>query len=396
MNEEQANKYVGELLKLMVSHKGSDLFIADDFPPSIKIDGKLTPVAQQKLNPEHARALAYAMMNTKAREEFERDRECNFAINPEGVGRFRVNVFMQQESVRAVVRAIPAEIPTLEGLKLPAVLAELANARRGLVLMAGGTGSGKSTTLAAMINHRNANQADHIITIEDPVEFVHRNIRSLVSHREVGRDTHGWEMALKNALRQAPDLVFIGEIRDRETMEHAISFAETGHLCMATIHANNANQTIDRIVNFFPEEKRAQVLMDLSLNLRAVISQRLVRRIDGKGRAAAIEILLQSALVSELIFKGEVSSLKEAMVKSGSVGMQTFDQALFALAQSGEIGEEEALRNADAVNDLRLRFKTEGKSAMSAEQLAARGDDLTLQKDVTRMLGLGQKGRLDK
>jgi twitching motility protein PilU len=391
MNEEQASKYIGELLKLMVSHKGSDLFVADDFPPSIKIDGKLTPVAQQKLSPEHARAIAYAVMNAKARAEFERDKECNFAISPEGVGRFRVNVFTQQEAVRTVVRAIPTKIPTLDEMKLPAVLREVATAKRGLVLLAGGTGSGKSTTLAAMIHHRNSNDAGHIITIEDPVEFVHKSIKSLISHREVGRDTQGWEQALKNTLRQAPDVIFIGEIRDRETMEHAIAFAETGHLCMATIHANNANQTIDRIVNFFPQEKRAQVLMDLSLNLRAVISQRLVRKADGVGRAAAIEILLQSALVSDLIFRGEVGELKEAMVKGAPTGMRTFDQALFELAEAGEITVDEALRNADAVNDLRLRFKTEGKAAVSAEALAERAGDFSLEKDLTRKLGLKKK-----
>jgi twitching motility protein PilU len=388
MNEEQAGKYVQELLRLMVSRKGSDLFIADDFAPSIKIDGKITGVAQQKLTAEQSRALAYSIMGEKQRAEFERDRECNFAISPEGIGRFRANVFMQQERVSAVLRTIPSEIPTFDGLHLPAVLKEVAMAKRGLVLMAGGTGSGKSTSLAAMINHRNANAADHIITIEDPIEFVHKNLKSLVSHREVGRDTHGWESALKNALRQAPDVIYIGEIRERETMEHAIAFAETGHLCMATLHANNANQSIDRILNFFPEDKRAQLLMDLSLNLRAVISQRLIRRADGKGRIAAIEILLQSALVSDLIFRGEVAMIKEAMTKSKEVGMQTFDQALFDLVQSGAIAEEEALRNADAVNDLRIRFKLEGKSAKGVAGMVEGAADLSLERDLTRKLGI--------
>jgi len=388
MNEEQAGKYVQELLKLMVSRKGSDLFLADDFAPSIKIDGKIAAVSQQKLNAEQSKALAYAIMGEKARAEFERERECNFAISPEGVGRFRVNVFRQQDAVSAVIRTIPTEIPTIEKMGLPQSLKEIAMAKRGLVLMAGGTGSGKSTSLAAMIHHRNETAADHIITIEDPIEFVHKNLKSLVSHREVGRDTIGWDKALKNALRQAPDVIFIGEIRDRETMEHAIAFAETGHLCMATLHANNANQTVDRIVNFFPEDKRSQVLMDLSLNLRSVISQRLIRRADGKGRVAAIEILLQSALVSDLIFKGEVSELKDAMTRSHEVGMQTFDQALFDLVQAGTITEDEALRNADGMNDLRIRFKTEGKGAKGVAQMVQGAGDLSLERDLTRKLGL--------
>ena len=379
---------VPELLRLMVSRKGSDLFIADDFPPSIKIDGKITGVAQQKLAAAQTKALAYSIMGEKQRAEFERDKECNFAISPEGVGRFRVNVFMQQDCVSMVVRTIPTEIPTLEGMGLPAGLKEIAMSKRGLVLMAGGTGSGKSTSLAAMINHRNANATDDIITIEDPIEFVHKNLKSLISHREVGRDTLGWESALKNTLRQAPDVIFIGEIRDRETMEHAIAFAETGHLAMATLHANNANQTIDRILNFFPEEKRAQVLMDLSLNLRSVISQRLIRKADGKGRIAAIEILLQSALISDLIFKGEVAAIKDAMTKSREVGMQTFDQALFDLVQSGAITQDEALRNSDAVNDLRLKFKLEGKDAKGVGALVQGAADLSLERDLTRKLGI--------
>ncbi|MGE0876163.1 MAG: PilT/PilU family type 4a pilus ATPase [Burkholderiales bacterium] len=394
MNDEQAAKYVQELLKLMVSRKGSDLFIADDFPPSIKIDGKITPVAQQKLAAAQTKALAYAIMGEKQRAEFESERECNFAISPEGVGRFRVNVFMQQDCVSAVIRTIPTEIPTIDGMKLPDRLKEIAMAKRGLVLMAGGTGSGKSTSLAAMIHHRNENATDHIITIEDPIEFVHRNIKSLISHREVGRDTHGWNNALKNALRQAPDVIFIGEVRDRETMEHAIAFAETGHLAMATLHANNSNQTIDRILNFFPEEKRAQVLMDLSLNLRAVISQRLIRRADGKGRIAAIEILLQSALISDLIFKGEVGAIKDAMVKSKEIGMQTFDQALFDLVQSNAITMEEALRNADAVNDLRLKFKLEGKDAKGVDAMVQGAADLSLERDLTRKLGIKKDPQL--
>ena len=370
MNEEQAGKYVHELLKLMVSRKGSDLFLADDFAPSIKIDGKITSVSQQKLNAEQSKALAYAIMGEKARAEFERDRECNFAISPEGIGRFRVNVFRQQDSVSAVIRTIPTEIPTIEKMGLPQSLKEIAMAKRGLVLMAGGTGSGKSTSLAAMIHHRNETAADHIITIEDPIEFVHKNLKSLVSHREVGRDTIGWDKALKNALRQAPDVIFIGEIRDRETMEHAIAFAETGHLCLATLHANSANQAIDRIINFFPEDRRQQLLMDLSLNLRAMVSQRLLPMKDRKGRVPAVEVMLNSPLIADLVFKGNVPEIKDVMKRSRELGMQTFDQSLFQLYEDDLIGYEDALRNADSVNDLRLQIKLNSRHG---DPLAAGG-----------------------
>ncbi len=390
MTEEQALKYMHDLLKLMVGKKASDLFIADDFPPAMKIDGKLTPVANQKLAGAHTRLFAEALMSDKQRAEFDKEKECNFAISPDGVGRFRINVFLQQGHVSMVVRTIATDIPTLEAMGLPALLGEIVMSKRGLVLMVGGTGSGKSTSLAAMINHRNANATDHIITIEDPIEYVHKNLQSLVSHREIGRDTHNWHTALKNTLRQAPDVIFIGEVRERETMEYAIAFAETGHLSMATLHANNANQAIDRILNFFPEEKRSQVLMDLSLNLRAIISQRLIRRVDGRGRVAAIEIMLNTPLIADHIFKGEVLELKEAMVKSREQGCQTFDMALFDLAEKGVITRDEAMRNADSVNDLRVRFRLGSKTAGLADEFKG-ASALSLDSDLTQKLGLDKK-----
>lgn len=355
-------KFIHDLLRVMVAKKASDLFLSDDFPPAMKINGKLTPVSPQKLTGAHTKTIAYAIMNERQRQEFETEKESNFAISPEGIGRFRVNVFVQQEKVGLVLRTITTKIPTFEELKLPPVLKDVVMAKRGLVILVGGTGSGKSTTLAAMIDYRNEHSFGHIITIEDPVEFVHKNRNCLITHREVGRDTNGWFAALKNTLRQAPDVILIGEIRDRDTMEYAIAFAETGHLCMATLHANNANQAIDRIVNFFPEERRPQLLMDLSLNMKGIISQRLIPLKGGNGRAAAIEILLNSPLVADLIFKGEVHSIKEAMHKSKELGMQTFDQALFDLCENGVITQDEALRNADSLNELRLRFKLQGKS----------------------------------
>ena len=390
MDDIQALKYINDLLGLMVGKKGSDLFIAADFPPSIKIDGKITPVANQKLAAEHTRLFAYSLMNDKQRREFETTRECNFAIAPEGIGRFRVNVFWQQEHVSMVCRTIATTIPTLEQMQLPPELKDIVMTRRGLVLMVGGTGSGKSTSLATMIHHRNQNASDHIVTIEDPVEYVHANINSLISQREVGRDTLSWENALKNTLRQAPDVIFIGEIRERETMEHAIAFAETGHLCMATLHANNANQAIDRVLNFFSTEKRAQVLMDLSLNLRAIVSQRLIRKADGRGRVAAVEIMQNTPLIADIIYKGEINELKEAMVKSKDSGCRTFDMALFDLAEAGIITREEAVRNADSLNDIRVRFKLESKSAGGMDEFKGAAG-LTLDDDVTRKLGLNKK-----
>ncbi len=358
---EEARAYMHQLLKVMHQAGGSDLFIAADFPPSMKALGGMKPLSQQRLNGEITKKLAYSLMNDKQRAEFEKEMECNFAISIPDVCRFRVNVFVQQQFTGMVIRTIASEIPNFEKLSLPEILKEVIMTKRGLVLVVGGTGSGKSTTLAAMIDYRNSNSAGHIITVEDPVEYVHKNKNSLITHREVGVDTHSWHHALKNTLRQAPDVILIGEIRDSETMEHAIAFAETGHLCLGTLHANNSNQTIDRIINFFPEERRNQLLMDLSSNLRSIISQRLVRTEDGKGRKAAIEILLNTPTISEMIFKGQFQSIKEIMGKSRELGMCTFDQALFTLYNDGHIGYEEAIRNADSANELRLQIKLKSR-----------------------------------
>nr|WP_315401665.1 PilT/PilU family type 4a pilus ATPase [uncultured Duganella sp.] len=368
MEREQASKFMFDLLRLMTGRKGSDLFITAGFPPAIKLDGKVTPVSAQPLTPVHTAALARAIMNDKQAAAFEAGKEANFAISPADLGRFRVSAFVQMGSTGMVLRTITSEIPTLDGLALPATLKDVVMAQRGLVILVGATGSGKSTTLAAMVNHRNEHSHGHIITIEDPVEYVHPHKHCVITQREVGVDTDDWETALKNALRQAPDVVQIGEIRDRQTMDHAVAFAETGHLCLATLHANSANQALDRIINFFPEERRQQLLMDLSLNLKAMVSQRLVPRKDAAGRAVAIEILLNSPLMAELIFKGQVHEIKELMKKSRELGMQTFDQSLFDLHEADAITYEDALRNADSVNDLRLAIKLDGK--------AARGRDL--------------------
>jgi twitching motility protein PilU len=349
--------YMHQMLTKMFEIGGSDLFISADFPPSIKYQGSMKPMSQQRLTEEMTKRLAYSLMNDKQLKEFEDNFECNFAISLPNVCRFRVNVFMQQLQVGMVIRTIAAEIPNFQQLQLPETLKDVVMTKRGLVLVVGATGSGKSTTLAAMIDHRNQHSAGHIITVEDPVEYVHRNKNCLVTHREVGVDTHSWHNALKNTLRQAPDVILIGEIRDTETMEHAIAFAETGHLCLGTLHANNANQAIDRIINFFPEERRAQLLMDLSSNLRSIISQRLIRTEDGKGRRAAIEILLNTPIIAESILKGNFHMLKEMMGKSRELGMQTFDQALFDLYNAGKIGYDEAIRNADSANELRLQIK---------------------------------------
>jgi twitching motility protein PilU len=363
MEREQAVKFMHDLLRAMVAKKASDLFITVGFPPAIKLDGKMTPVVQQSLTAQHTSELARGIMNDKQASEFEATKECNFAVSPGDIGRFRVNAFIQQGRVGMVLRTINTSIPKFDDLKLPPVLKDVVMTKRGLVIMVGGTGSGKSTSLAAMIGYRNENSYGHIITIEDPIEYVHDHKNCVVTQREVGVDTENWHAALKNTLRQAPDVILIGEIRDRDTMDHAIAFAETGHLAMATLHANSANQALDRIINFFPEERKHQLLMDLSLNIRALVSQRLIPKKDGKGRAVAVEILLNSPLISDMIFKGEVHEIKGIMAKSRELGMQTFDQHLFDLYEAGEISYEDALRNADSINELRLMIKLNSKEA---------------------------------
>jgi twitching motility protein PilU len=370
MEQGQAEKFVFDLLRLMTGKKASDMFITAGFPPAMKIDGKMTPVSAQVLTSQQAREIARAIMNDKQAAEFDATNECNFAIGIPNVARFRVNAFVQRGCVGLVFRTITTKIPKFEELGLPEVLKEIALTKRGLVIFVGGTGSGKSTSLAAMIGYRNENSFGHIITIEDPVEFVHEHHNCLITQREVGVDTDNWQIALKNTLRQAPDVILIGEIRDRETMDYAIAFAETGHLCMATLHANSTNQALDRIINFFPEERRHQLLMDLSLNLKAFVSQRLIPKIDGVGRVAAIEIMLNSPLISDLIFKGDVHEIKEIISRSRELGMQTFDQALFDLHESGAISYEDALRNADSINDLRLRIKLESNTAKTRDHSA--------------------------
>jgi twitching motility protein PilU len=367
MERDQASKFMFDLLRLMTSKGGSDLFITAGFPPAIKIDGKMTPVSSQALTPSHTADLARSIMNDKQTAGFELTKEANFAISPGDLGRFRVSAFVQMSCVGMVLRVITTTIPKLADLDLPPILADIIMEKRGLVIMVGATGSGKSTTMAAMVGYRNENSYGHIITIEDPVEYVHPHKNCVITQREVGVDTDSFETALKNSLRQAPDVIQIGEIRDRETMEHAIAFAETGHLCLATLHANSSNQAIDRIINFFPEERRAQLLMDLSLNLKGMVSQRLIPRKESKGRVVAIEIMLNSPLISDLIFKGQVHEIKEIMKKSRELGMQTFDQALFDLHEADKISYEDALRNADSVNDLRLAIKLQGKDAKNRD-----------------------------
>jgi twitching motility protein PilU len=365
-----AEKTVHDLLRLMLAKNASDLFITAGFPPAIKVDGKITPVSNQSLTPAHTSELARSIMNERQWKDFEATNESNFAISPPEIGRFRVNVFVQQGRIGAVMRTINTTIPKMEDLNLPPILRDVAMIKRGLVIFVGGTGTGKSTSLAAMVGFRNENAADHIITVEDPIEYVHEHRKSIITQREVGIDTDNWFSALKNTLRQAPDVILIGEIRDRDTMEYAIAFAETGHLCLSTLHANSANQALDRIINFFPEEKRDQLLMDLSLNLKSFISQRLVPRKGSNGRVAAVEILLNSPLIADLIFKGHVHEIKEIMAKSRELGMQTFDQALFDLYEAGMISYEDALRNADSLNDLRLQIKLHGQEAKGRDMMA--------------------------
>ena len=367
MERDEGLKFMYQLLTMMMQKKGSDLFITAGFPPAMKIDGKMTPATTQILSSQHTQELARAIMNDKQAAAFEETKEANFAISPSGIGRFRVNAFVQQGRIGLVLRTINVQIPDFDDLKLPPVLKDVVMTKRGLVLFVGGTGSGKSTSLAAMIGYRNQNSYGHIITIEDPVEYVHEHRNCIITQREVGVDTDSWETALKNTLRQAPDVILIGEIRDREVMEHAIAFAETGHLALGTLHANNSNQALDRIINFFPEERRPQLLMDLSLNLKGIVSQRLIPLKEGKGRAAAVEVLLNSPLISDLIHKGDVHEIKEIMKKSRELGMQTFDQALFDLHEEGRISYEDALRFADSMNEVRLMLKLHGKDAQAKD-----------------------------
>jgi twitching motility protein PilU len=381
MERDQATRLMQGLLKKMVEKGGSDLFITTGFPPAIKVDGEIHRATDKVLAPDESAVIVRTIMNDKQAREFDATKECNFAISPQGIGRFRVSAFIQQGAVGAVLRQIITKIPTIDELDLPEGLKDVVMTKRGLVIVVGATGSGKSTTLAAMVGHRNANSRGHIMTIEDPVEYVHPHDQCVVTQREVGVDTESWGAALKNTLRQAPDVIMIGEIRDRETMEFGIQFAETGHLCLATLHANSANQALDRIINFFPEEKRNQLLMDMSLNVQALISQRLIPRDNQEGRVAAMEIMLKSPLISDLIFKGEVVQIKEVMAKSNRLGMKTFDQALYDLYEEGKIGYDDAMRNADSKNELRLRIKLEGKRDTDNADERAKGLSLADEKE---------------
>ncbi len=380
MDRNKAINFMHDLLRMMVSKEGSDLFITSGSPPAIKVDGKIATVSKQILAPSHTQMLARSIMNDKQVSEFEETQECNFSIALPGVARFRVNAFIQRGSTGLVLRIINSVIPTFEELNLPEILQEISMTKRGLVIFVGGTGSGKSTSLASMVDYRNRHSYGHIITIEDPVEFVHEHKNCLVSQREVGVDTDNYEIALKNTLRQAPDVILIGEVRDREAMEHAIAFAETGHLCLTTLHANSTNQALDRIINFFPEERRQQLLMDLSLNLKGLVSQRLIPRIDGVGRIPAVEIMLNTPLMADMIFKGDVHEMKPLMAKSNEQGMKTFDQALFDLYEQRLITYEDALRNADSVNDIRLRIKLESDTARKTGLVEDHRDDFELEE----------------
>ena len=373
MERERATKFIHELLELLVKQKGSDLFITAGFPPAVKVDGKIQPVSKTALSAQHTIELVRSVMNDKQAAEFESSKECNFAIAPPGVGRFRVNAFVQQSRVGMVLRTIMTEIPKFEELGLPPVLKDIIMSKRGIMLFIGATGCGKSTSMAALLGYRNENSYGHIITIEDPIEFVHEHKNCILTQREMGVDTDSWDIALRNSMRQSPDVILIGEVRERQTMDYAVAFAETGHLLLATLHANSTNQALDRIINFFPEERRAQLLMDLSLNTRAFIAQRLIPRRDGRGRVPAVEVMLNSPLVSDLIFKGDISGIKDLMKKSRELGMQTFDQSLFDLYEAGLISYEDALRNADSLNDLRLEIKLHGKEAKNRNIFAGIG-----------------------
>jgi len=387
MERDQAIRLMQDFLKRMIKVDGSDLFITAGFPPAIKVDGEIRPVTDAPLTPQQSMVLVRSIMNDRQTKAFDADKECNFAISPANIGRFRVSAFVQQGRVGCVCRTINTEIPTIEELELPPILKDIVMTKRGLVILVGGTGTGKSTTLAAMVGHRNASSHGHIITIEDPIEYVHDHRGCVVTQREIGVDTDGWHVALKNTLRQAPDVILIGEIRDRDTMEYGIQFAETGHLCLATLHANSANQALDRIINFFPEEKRDQLLMDMSLNVKAFVSQRLLPRESGSGRVAAMEIMLNSPLIADLIFKGEVAQIKEVMAKSTRLGMRTFDQSLFDLYEQGLISYEDALRNADSVNEVRLRIKLESKRG--AKDVDTENFELVEEEDAGGYFGAG-------
>src|SRR3984957_10763703 len=379
MDREQGIKLMQELLKRVVERQASDLFITANFPPAIKIDGEIRPQLERALSAEESALLVRAMMNDRQTKEFDATKECNFAIAPPGIGRFRVSAFVQQGHVGCVIRLINAKIPSFEELTLPPILKEVVLSKRGLVIIVGGTGSGKSTTLASMVGYRNDKTRGHIVTIEDPVEYVHPHKGCVITHREVGVDTDSWDAALKNTLRQAPDVILIGEIRARETMDYSLQVAVTGHLVLATLHANSSNQALDRMINFFPEERREQLLMDLSLNIRGLISQRLIPRESGSGRIAAMEIMLNSPLIQDLIFRGEVAKIKEVMSRSTRMGMKTFDQALFDLYEQGHISYEDALRNSDSKNELRLRVKLESKRENKPVET---GDDLQIAEDA--------------
>ncbi|MEN8218748.1 MAG: PilT/PilU family type 4a pilus ATPase [Pseudomonadota bacterium] len=363
MERDEAMSLMIKLLKLLTKEGGSDLFITAGFPPAMKVKGRMTPITKKPLTAMDSQSLTQCIMNDRQLKEYEETKECNFAIHPPGLSRFRVNAFVQQGCQGVVIRIINAEVPDFDELKLPPILKDVIMVKNGLVVVVGGTGSGKSTTMAALINHRNHNTYGHIITLEDPIEYVHPHKNCIIMQREIGVDSNQWESALHNTLRQAPDVILFGEIRDAETMNFGIEFAQTGHLAMGTLHANNANQAIDRMLNFFPTEKQKKLLQDISLNLKAIISQRLVRTVDG-GRSAAIEIMLNSPLIQELIAKGDVAGIKPIMGKSGTLGMQTFDQALFKLHQDDRISFDEAIANADSPNELRLRIKLEGKDAV--------------------------------
>ena len=379
MDRDKAISFMHDLLRNLLTKGGSDLFVTVGAPPSMKIDGKMVPVTNQPLTTSHAQVLVRSIMNDKQQREFEETQECNFAISLPNVSRFRVNAFAQRGSPGMVLRVINSEIPKFESLNLPPILRDITMTKRGLVIFVGGTGCGKSTSLAAMVGYRNENSFGHIVTIEDPIEFVHKHKNCIITQREVGVDTEDYDIALKNTLRQAPDVILIGEIRDRETMEYAIAFAETGHLCLSTLHANSTNQALDRIINFFPDDRRDQLLMDLSLNLKSVISQRLLPIKDKEGRIPAVEVMLNSPLMADLIFKGQVHQMKELIAKSNEMGMQTFDQHLFQLIEAGHITMEDGLRNADSINDLRLRLKLEGKTYANQDLLEGT-DDLMVEE----------------